>query len=77
LEIFENTLLYITAGSFGSGGGGGKVFISAFDAVGEECDPTIIPTLRTAAMFCGDGLYTKTVVIQPPSQTDTSHPLLH
>jgi hypothetical protein len=28
-------------------------------------------------MFCGDGLYTETVVVQPPSHTDTDHPLLH
>jgi hypothetical protein len=28
-------------------------------------------------MLCGDGLYTKTVVVQPPSQTDTGRPLLH
>jgi hypothetical protein len=72
-------LLYIIAGSFGSGGGGGegKVFISASSAVGEGCDPTVIPTLRTATMFCGDGLYMEIVVIQPPSQTDTNRPLLH
>jgi len=75
LEIFKNTLLYITAGSFGSWGG--EVFISAFGVVGEGCDPTVIPTLRTAAMFCGDGLYTKTVVVQPPSQIDTGCLLLH
>jgi hypothetical protein len=62
--------LYITAGSFGSGGGG-KVFISASGAVGEGCDPTVIPTFRTIAMFCGDSLYTKTVMVQPPSQIDT------
>jgi len=35
-------------------GGEGKVFISAFGAVGKGCDPTVIPSLRTAAMFCGD-----------------------
>jgi hypothetical protein len=52
LKIFENTLLYITVASFGSGGGGeGKVFISASGAVGEGCDPTVIPTLQTAASF--------------------------
>jgi hypothetical protein len=28
-------------------------------------------------MLCGDGLYTETVVVQPPSQTDTGRPLLH
>jgi len=54
LEIFENTLLYITDVSFGSGGEEGKVFISAFGAVGEGCDLTVIPSLRTAAMLCGD-----------------------
>jgi hypothetical protein len=54
LEIFENTLFYITADSFGSGGGEGKVFISAFGAVGEGCDPTVIPSLRMAAMLCED-----------------------
>jgi hypothetical protein len=54
LEISENMLLYITAGFFGSGGGEGKVFISAFGAVGEGCDPTVIPSLQTAAMLCGD-----------------------
>jgi len=71
-------LLYITVGSFGSGGGrGGKVFISASSAVGKGCDPTVIPILRTAAMLCGNGLYTKTVVVQPSSQTDISRPLLH
>jgi hypothetical protein len=53
LEIFKNTLLYITAGSFGSGGEG-KVFISASGVVGEVCDPTVIPSLRTVAMLCGD-----------------------
>jgi len=53
LEIFENTFLYITAGSFGSGGGEGKVFISASGAVGEGCDPTVIPSFQTAAMLCG------------------------
>jgi len=74
---FQNTLFYITAGSFGSGGGKGKVFIFASGAVGEGCDPTVILTLRTATMFCGDGLYTETMVVQPPSQTDTGRPLLH
>ncbi len=69
-------LLYITVGSFGSGGEG-KVFISAFGAVGEGCDPIVIPTLRTATMLCGDGLYTETVMVQPLSQTDTGRPLLH
>jgi len=54
LEISENTFLYITAGSFGSRGGEGKVFISAYGAVGEGCDPTVIPSLRTAAMLCGN-----------------------
>jgi hypothetical protein len=49
------------------GGGVGKVFISASSAVGEGCDPTVIPTLRTATMLCGNGLYTETVVVQPPS----------
>jgi len=58
-------------------GGEGKVFISAFGAMREGCDPTVIPTFRTAAMLCGDGLYTKIVVVQPPSQTNTGHPLLH
>jgi len=78
LEISENTLLYITVGFFGSGGlGEGKVFISAFGAVGEGCDSIVIPTLRTAAMLCGNGLYTETVVVQPPSQTDTGRSLLH
>jgi hypothetical protein len=78
-KIFENTLLYITVSSFGSGGGGGegKVFISVSGAVREGCDPTVIPTFRTAAMVCGNGLYTETVVVQPPSQTDTGRPLLH
>jgi hypothetical protein len=33
--------------------------------MGEGCDPTIIPTLRTAVMLCEDGLYTKTVMVQP------------
>jgi hypothetical protein len=79
LEIFENTLLYVTAGSFGSGGGGGegKVFISASGAVGKGCEPTVIHTFRMAAMLCGDSLYTETVVVQPPSQTDTGRSLLH
>jgi len=55
LEIFKNTFLYITAGSFGSGGGGGgKVFIFASGAMGEGCDPIVIPSLQTAAMLCGD-----------------------
>jgi len=44
--------------------------------VGEGCDPIVIPTLRTIAMLCEDDLYTKTVVVQPPSQTDTGRPLL-
>jgi len=57
--------------------GGGKVFISAFGAVGEGCDPTVIPTFRIAAMLCGDDLYTETVVGQPPSQIDTGRPLFH
>jgi hypothetical protein len=30
------------------------VFISASGAVGEGCDPTVIPFLRTVAMLCGD-----------------------
>ncbi len=57
-------------------GGEGKVFISASSAVGEGCDPTIIPSLRTAAMLCGD----QVLVCTPgrcgnrggptPSQTD-------
>jgi len=51
---FENMLLYITIGSFDSGGGEGKVFISISDAVGEGYDPIVIPSLRTAAMLCGD-----------------------
>jgi len=38
----------------GGGRGEGKVFISASSAVGEGCDPTIFPSLRTAAMLCGD-----------------------
>jgi len=58
-------------------GGERKVFISASGAVGEGCDPTVIPTLQTVAMLCGDGLYTKTVVVQPLSQTNTGRPLLH
>jgi hypothetical protein len=71
-------LLYITIGFFDSvGGGEGKVFRSAFGAVGEGCDPTVIPTLRTAAMLCEDSLYTETVVVQPPSQTDIGRLLLH
>jgi hypothetical protein len=44
-----------------SSGGKGKVFISAFGAVGKGCDPTVNFSLRTAAMLCGDsgpGLYT-------------------
>jgi len=53
LEIFENTLLYLTVGSFGSGGGG-KVFISASGVMGEGCDPIVIPSLRTTAMLCGN-----------------------
>jgi hypothetical protein len=53
LKFFENTLLYITVGSF-SNGGGEKVCISASSAVGEGCDPTVIPSFRTAAMLCGD-----------------------
>jgi hypothetical protein len=88
LEISENTFLYITTGSFGSGGGGGGGgffykadfawgFISASGAVGEGCNPTVIPTLRTATMLCGDGLYTQTVVVQPPSQIDIDRPLFH
>jgi len=59
------------------GGGRGRVFISASGAVEEGCDPTVIPTLRTTAMLCGDGLYTKTMMVQPPSQTDTGRPLFH
>jgi hypothetical protein len=51
---------------------GGKVFLSASGAMGEGCDPIIILTFRTAAMFCGNGLYTETMVVQPPSQTDTA-----
>ncbi len=47
-------LLYITIGSFGSGEGEGKVFISVSSAVGEGCDPTVILSLRMAAMLCGD-----------------------
>jgi len=77
LEIFENTLLYITADSFDSEGGEGKVFISASGAMGEGCDLTVIPTFWTAAMLCEDGLYTKTMVVQPASQIDTGRPLLH
>jgi hypothetical protein len=46
-------VLDITVGSFGSGGEG-KVFISASGVVGEGCDPTVIPSLPTAAMLCGD-----------------------
>jgi hypothetical protein len=82
LEISENKLLYITAGSFDSGGEG-KVFISASNAVGEGCDPTVIPSLRTAAMLCGDQVLVvhlagaETVVVQPSSQTDIGRPLLH
>jgi len=38
----------------GRGGGEGKVFISASGVVGEGCDPIVIPSLRTAAMLCGD-----------------------
>jgi len=66
LKIFKNMFLYIIVGSFGSGGEGeGKVFIFIFDAVEEGCDPTIIPTLQTAAMLCEDGLYIKTMMVQP------------
>jgi len=64
-------------------GGEGKVFISASGAVGEGCNPTVIPSLRTTAMFCGD----QVLVCTPgrcenrggptPSQTDTGRPLLH
>ncbi len=46
--------MYITVGSFSSGGGEGKVFISASSVVGEGCDPIVILSLRTAAMLCGD-----------------------
>jgi hypothetical protein len=42
-----------TRSSIGSGGEG-KVFISASSAVGKGCNPTVIPSLRTATMLCGD-----------------------
>jgi len=51
--------------------------------VGEGCDPTVIPSFRTAAMLCRD----QVLVCTPgrcgnrggptPSQTDTGRPLLH
>ncbi len=76
LKFSKNMFLYITAGSFGSGGGGlkGKVFISASGAVGEGCDPTIIPPLRMAAMLCGDQ-----VLVCTPGRCRNrdGHPLLH
>jgi hypothetical protein len=53
LNLGSRKFLYITAGSFGIGGRG-KVFISTFGAVGEGCDLTVIPFLRTATMLCGD-----------------------
>jgi len=83
LEIFENTLLYIIVGSFGSGGKEGKVFIFASGAMGEGCDSTVIPSLRTAAMLCGDQVLVCTLGRcenrggPTPSQTDTGHLLLH
>jgi hypothetical protein len=54
LNLGSRKFLYITAGSFGSGGGEGKDFISTSGAVGEGCDPTVIPFLRTAALGQND-----------------------
>jgi hypothetical protein len=57
LNLGSRKFLYITASSFGSGGGGGwegKDFISTSSAVGEGCDPTVIPFLRTAALGQND-----------------------
>jgi len=45
--------------------------------MGEGCNPTVIPILRTAVMLCEDDLYTETVIVQPPSQTDTGRPVFH
>ncbi len=64
-------------------GGEGKVFISAFGAVGEGCNPIVIPSLRMAAMLCGDQVLVCTHGWcgnrggPTPSQTDTGRPLLH
>ncbi len=69
LNLGSRKFLYITTSSFGSGGGEGKVFISAFGAVGEGCDPTVIPFLRTAAMLCGDQVLSPAASPASPSPT--------
>jgi hypothetical protein len=35
-------------------GGKGKVFIFASGTMGKGCDPTVLFSLRTVAMLCGD-----------------------
>jgi hypothetical protein len=86
LEISENTLLYITAGSFGSGGEGeGRGRFLYPPLVRWERDvirPSFLPfgwlrcftEIRSWFVHLAGA---ETVVVQPPSQTDTGHSLLH
>jgi len=83
LEISENTLFYIIAGSFGSGGGRGRFLYPPL--VRWERDairPSFLPfgrlrcfvEIRSWFVHLADA---ETMVVQPSSQTDTGRPLLH
>jgi len=82
LEISENTLLYITVNSFGSGGGRGRFLYPPL--VRWERDVIRPSFLPFGPLWCFVEIKSwfvhlagETVVVQPPSQTDIGRPLLH
>ncbi len=83
LEIFKNMFLYITTGSFGSGGGRGRFLYPPL--VRWERDairPSFLPFVRLRCFVEIRSWFAhlagaKTVVVQPSSQTNTGRPLLH
>jgi len=83
LEISENTLLYITVGSFGSGGGRGRFLYPPL--VRWERDairPSFLPFGRLRCFVEIRSWFVhlagaETVVVQTPSHTDTGRPLFH
>jgi len=77
LEIFKNTLLYITVASFDSGRGGGEGFYIRLWCGGRGMWSDRHSYPSDSCKLCGDDLYMKTMVVQPSSQTNTGRPLLH
>jgi hypothetical protein len=83
LEIFENMLLYITVGSFGNGGRRGRFLYPPL--VRWERDAIRPSFFRFGRLRCFVEIRSwfvhlagaETMVVQPPSQTDTGRLLLH